>query len=48
MLCFERQLPGSMLQTFLNDLSLNVVHVCSFSGKKGWKCDGKTDTVLQN
>lgn len=34
MLCFERQLPG-LLQTFLNDLSLNVVHVCSFSGKKG-------------
>lgn len=33
-LCFERQLPG-LLQTFLNDLSLNVVHVCSFSGKKG-------------
>ena len=34
MLCFEGQLPG-LLQIFLNDLSLNVVHLCSFNRKKG-------------
>ena len=34
MLCFEGQLSG-LLQTFLNDLSLKVVHLCSFNRKKG-------------
>ena len=44
MLCFEGQLSG-LLQTFLNDLSLKVVHLCSFNRKKGENVMGKKLTL---